>query len=189
MKTCTAPACERKPVAKSYCGSHYNQWKRKGAVSVILQSPQQRFWAKVNKSGDCWLWTAWIQPDGYGLFRLDGKMRRPHRVAWEWANGPIPEGMEIDHTCWTRACVNPAHMRLLSHAENGQNRAGAQANSASGIRGVTWRADSRKWRATARLNGTIHSLGSYATAEEAAEVVSAWRREHMPYSQMDRVPR
>lgn len=186
MKTCEAPECDRRKVAKGYCGSHYNQWKRKGAVTVIHSTPEKRFWSKVDKSNECWTWTAWIQPDGYGLFRLDGKMRKPHRVSWEWANGPIPDGMEVDHLCWDRACVRVSHMRLADHRSNGQNRRGPQSNSTTGIRGVSWDKEAGKYAASAKLNGRQKRIGRYTTAEEAEQAVIAWRRENMPNSLMDR---
>jgi hypothetical protein len=71
-----------------------------------------RFMAKVKKSpgGGCWLWTACQSYDGYGYFRLNGKQKRAHRVAFELLVGPIPEGLSLDHLCRVRHCVNPAHL-------------------------------------------------------------------------------
>lgn len=67
----------------------------------------------IPESG-CWVWTAGISHRGYGLYR--GK--RAHRVAWEQANGPIPDGMVLDHVCRVRCCVNPNHLRVVSVSEN-----------------------------------------------------------------------
>ena len=63
----------------------------------------------------CWIWIASLKPDGYG--RFDSK-RTGHRVAFEHWHGPIPEGKEIDHICNMRCCVNPAHLRAITHTEN-----------------------------------------------------------------------
>lgn len=77
-----------------------------------------RFWEKVDKSGECWMWTAYIGGDGYGQFGLNGKVERAHRVAYEMGIGPIPQGMQIDHLCRVRACVNPNHLEPVTQREN-----------------------------------------------------------------------
>ncbi|MCG7596313.1 HNH endonuclease [Mycobacterium sp. PSTR-4-N] len=148
-------------------------------------SDPARFWQKVNKTESCWEWTAYKNSAGYGKFRLDGESRLAHRVSFEWANGPIPEGMEIDHICHNPGCVNPAHLRLATGSLNKQNLAGARANSASGIRGVEFHAPTGKWRARAKLNGKQVRLGSFSSSAEAEAAVIAWRRVNMPYSVMD----
>lgn len=65
--------------------------------------------------GECIHWTGWIDRDGYG--RVRGR-RLAHRVAYEAAHGPIPPGLEIDHLCFTRDCVNVAHLDAVTHQEN-----------------------------------------------------------------------
>lgn len=80
----------------------------------------ERFWAKVKPSpGDCWTWTACVDRGGYGLFRFKGKSRKAHRVSFELHHGhPVPEGLELDHLCRVRSCVNPNHLDPVTHAEN-----------------------------------------------------------------------
>ncbi len=81
----------------------------------------ERFWKFVDKSGDCWLWTGTINGAGYGTIGLgrkaDGK-GFAHRVSWELANGPIPNGLLICHRCDCKICVNPDHLFLGTHQDN-----------------------------------------------------------------------
>ncbi len=77
-----------------------------------------RFWVKVDKSGECWLWTAYTDAWGYGRFRLNKEMVYAHRVSHEMSNGPLPDGMMVCHTCDTPACVNPQHLFLGEHSDN-----------------------------------------------------------------------
>ena len=69
----------------------------------------------------CHLWTGAISSSGYGCIALRGKSGtnvNAHRLSYEFAHGPVPEGMDIDHTCRTRSCVNAAHLEPVSHREN-----------------------------------------------------------------------
>lgn len=76
-------------------------------------SQAARFWPKVEKTDDCWLWTAALTPAGYGKFGAGGKYGRTllaHRWAYEQANGPIPSGHQLHHLCDVGRCVNPDHL-------------------------------------------------------------------------------
>jgi hypothetical protein len=94
----------------------------------------ERFWEKVDKSapGGCWLWTAATKSHGYGfvaIAKVEGRsiLRQAHRVAYELTHGPIPDGLEIDHLCRVRNCVNPAHLEAVTHSENCRRAAVAWA--------------------------------------------------------------
>ena len=69
----------------------------------------------------CWLWTACVDADGYGQIALGtrGKKReRAHRVAWELYRGPIPDGLQVNHSCDNPYCVNPDHLHLGTNISN-----------------------------------------------------------------------
>ena len=138
----------------------------------------ERFWSKVDKrkQDDCWVWLAGRTPDSYGRFYLEGRNRSAHRVVWEIYNGAIPEGIQIDHICHTRPCVNPAHLRMVTGRENSQNRAGAAKNSASGVRGVTWVASRGRWRAQIIRDGKAHWGGYHLSLAEASVAAMELRR-------------
>lgn len=77
------------------------------------------FWEKVQKQdGGCWLWTAATNRDGYGEFAHVGKHWGAHRFSFLLANGDLPDGVEIDHLCRVRNCVNPAHLQAVNHKLN-----------------------------------------------------------------------
>lgn len=88
-----------------------------------MSDASERFWSKVRKSDGCWEWTAGRFEDGYGQFWLDGRPRKAHRVSFEMAGGVIPDGLEIDHLCRNRPCVNPDHLEPVTHQENMIRRA------------------------------------------------------------------
>lgn len=79
---------------------------------------QERYWPKVRKTDSCWLWTAGHDADGYGRFSVSQRPQAAHRVAYILAHGHIPEGMQLDHTCRVRDCVNPAHLEPVTSGEN-----------------------------------------------------------------------
>lgn len=85
--------------------------------------PIVRFWAYITIQSvsyddtPCWQWTGHLD-DGYGHIRVNNKQGQAHRFSYEQFRGPIPDGMEIDHLCRNRACVNPAHLEAVTSVVN-----------------------------------------------------------------------
>jgi len=77
-----------------------------------------RFWRKVTVTPECWIWRAHCGPNGYGRFWTGTTMGYAHRWAYEFFVGPIPEGLELDHLCRNRACVNPSHLEPVTKKTN-----------------------------------------------------------------------
>lgn len=77
----------------------------------------RRFWMRVDKTTSpdgCWLWTGSLTEKGYGNVKLNKRLVGVHRLAYQWAKGPIPEGLQIDHLCRVRHCVNPDHLEAVT---------------------------------------------------------------------------
>ena len=78
-----------------------------------------RFWSKVDKSGDCWLWIDKYRfRNGYGYFGVNHKGFRSHRVAYMLTYGPIPEGLCVCHHCDCPDCVRPEHLFIATDEQN-----------------------------------------------------------------------
>lgn len=83
-------------------------------------SPEERFWRRVDTSGECWLWMGARNHVGNGVFTLNGYITA-HRASWILNVGPIPEGLKVLHICKSHACVRPDHLRLGTHLDSIRN--------------------------------------------------------------------
>lgn len=113
----------------------------------------ERFWSKVNASGVCREWEGYRNRDGYGRLGRGGVVLNAHRYAYELLVGPIPPGMEADHLCFNRACVNPDHLDIVDHATNSRRARRMKPGSASHCgKGHEYGPDAYVWQGRAGGN-------------------------------------
>lgn len=183
LTTCSHENCGRPKVAKGLCATHRRQQMRGEELRPLKQyaSPsataQERLALRSERKGDCLVWTGTTWIGGYGVLRWGGRNVAAHRLAWESAHGPIPDGMEIDHACGNRPCIDVAHLRLSTRKQNVEHLVGLKKNNVSGMRGVDLAPNGKKWIARLRHEGVAIYLGRFDTAEEADAAVRAKRAE------------
>lgn len=186
-KKCGFDGCGRKYDAKGLCKTHYNQQARGVGLTPIASrmgrpagsnfaNIEEFFWARVEKSSDCWNWTGAKTTLGYGLIKYGGSVTAAHRFSYELLVGEIREAGVIDHLCHNSSCVNPQHLRVASHTQNMQNRRGAHSNSKSGVRGVWWSTANKKWRVFVASGGKKHHGGYFADIKDAEVAAQELRR-------------
>lgn len=110
----------------------------------------------------CILWTGAMHYKGYGLYGAE----YAHRVSYQICMGPIPNGMQIDHLCHNRACVNPYHMRVCTLRQNHLNSLMHSRNT-NGFKGIV--KNHNRWMARIQINGKQTYLGTFDTKEQAHE--------------------
>lgn len=127
---CLEAPCTAAVQARGLCQGHYNRRYYAGTLPP-KRSSEERFWSKVDVGHPlgCWQWIA-STVDGYGRFWTGEIERGAHRVAYEWLVGTIPEGMQLDHLCRNRACVNPDHLEPVTQRKNILRGAGRPAKQA-----------------------------------------------------------
>jgi hypothetical protein len=118
----------------------------------------------------CWVWNGALSSRGYGATRDNEKGSRKvpaHRYFWERENGPVPEGLQLDHLCRVRACVNPDHMEPVTAAENVRRGANTRitANDARAI----FAERGRRLALPGYRGGSRLALSKGETAEVAAK--------------------
>lgn len=117
---CSASNCVKESIARGLCSKHWQRWRRHGDPETVLppsagpqDPPAVRFWAKVDKTDldGCWTWTAARDRDGYGHFKVDGRMWRAPRWIFNQTNStPLADDEMVRHACDNPPCVRPDHL-------------------------------------------------------------------------------
>lgn len=180
-KECTIEGCTRMQWARGWCGTHYRRWRTHGDPNkvefAVTRTPEEAFELRTTPGENgCIEWTGSRQR-GYGQMRYQGKTCLAHRVAWELVNGPIPDGLFLNHKCWNPSCVNVEHLEVVNNSENMAYRPGPQKNNTSGVRNVWFRKSTGKWYTDVTWNGVKHRTGPWDSIEDAAEDAARLRSE------------
>jgi hypothetical protein len=122
-RTCSIDGCDNGVLSRGWCRKHYKRWAAHGDplfTKLIVGDDESRFWSKVREADalDCWEWTCPPASTGYGQFWRDGTNRGAHTVAWELLRGELPGGLQLDHLCRNRICVNPWHLEPVDIRTN-----------------------------------------------------------------------
>lgn len=145
----------------------------------MKQKPIDRFIQKVKlQPNGCLEWRGHIRKNGYGMFKTEGQTVYAHRWAYLQVFSCIPAGLELDHLCRNRACVNWQHLEPVTGKENLRrsplHKATARARGLASKKridlpeGVS--AKGKKFRARIRINGKQHYLGTFLTPEQASQI-------------------
>lgn len=117
---CPIAGCRNFQRARGYCTTHLLRLALYGDPNTLsirkMMTPSQLFWSRVTGGdiGTCWEWQGAITAAGYGAHMGAGA----HRFAYEDIVGPIPDGLQLDHLCNNKACVNPWHLEPVTPLVN-----------------------------------------------------------------------
>ncbi len=126
---CEFPNCGRKIIGRGLCNGHFQQ-RRLGKVLKPLYDAQRPKGSlpriicdeapcpRADLEGPCHIFRGGKSTNGYGVIQWEGRSVRVHRYIWIAANGPVPDGLEIDHQCRVRPCCNIDHLRLVTRQVN-----------------------------------------------------------------------
>ena len=191
--TCPIEDCANEIAKRSggMCHGHYidDMRERLGITPFSKVGTRDRlidrFWENVETGHGCWEWLG-DTIKGYARLSLNGQTVYAHRLSYEISNGPISEGMFIDHLCHNPSCTNPEHLREVTPKQNTEHRYGANPNNTSGAHGVHWSKSAKKYQATVHAGDKVHHVGYFTDLEEAGEAARLKRNELFTHNDRDR---
>jgi hypothetical protein len=181
QRVCKIDGCDKRVLARGWCRTHYTRWYERGTTELRglagrrrrpVKPLEERFWAKVQRTDGCWIWQGGKSKLGYGsIWGGPGNPRHlmAHRVSWELVNGPIPDGLHIDHLCRNPSCVNPAHLEPVTRSVNAQR----------GLCGPLGAADRAKRQRTHCPQGHIYDEANTYVSETGARMCRTCIRTRM----------
>jgi len=128
---CSVESCQRVNEARGYCQLHYNRLMKHGDPLIGGKPTRKQQFASsyLEDANGCWIWNRSLVTGGYAAF-WDGQTVSGHRWSYEHFIGPVPKGMQLDHLCRVRECVNPHHLEPVTLAENVMRGVGLSAINA-----------------------------------------------------------
>lgn len=125
--TCSITTCTKVVLARGWCKSHYQRWQRHGdplgGRTTAPGEARAYFFSQLERQTDeCFVWPYGKMASGYGVAHVDGRRNTVHHLACRIVYGPPPPGMEAAHSCRSRQCFNPRHLRWATSRENKADR-------------------------------------------------------------------
>ncbi|WP_443055402.1 HNH endonuclease signature motif containing protein [Streptomyces sp. ISBFB 2968] len=117
---CAYEGCNKPAKHRGYCVACYSRLRKSGALPLLPRPTlEAKLFSRImeDETG-CWLWTGVHVGTGYGQVDVNGCKRPAHRVVYEFLIGDIPEGLDLDHLCRVRLCVNPWHLDPVTRKIN-----------------------------------------------------------------------
>lgn len=139
MSECSTERCDGPVVVRGWCKRCYMQKYHRGdfgprGSKMPRGTREELLWRNIERLGpdECWPWLRSRDSKGYGKARIKKQSVAPHRLAYELAVGPIPDGYEVDHLCRNTGCCNPAHLEAVTPAENNRRKTLAKTHCKRG---------------------------------------------------------
>lgn len=87
-------------------------------IRNLTERVERWFSRCITASGECWIWTGGSSRNGYGQTKFGGRNWMAHRIFYTYFVADVPDGLDLDHLCRTRSCVNPWHLEPVTRSEN-----------------------------------------------------------------------